>query len=547
VNTLVISYQEVRIKYMGSEWSAVFTIGVLFPFKYIYFSFGGHHIPNLSNFANNFLVHCHNCHLIPDSLRNIMCRQAQNCYLSWVFSVQCELFTFNLQVMDTKNIIIIGAAGRDFHNFNTCFRHDPHYRVVAFTAAQIPDIAGRKYPAELAGDLYPNGIPIYAENDLEKLIQDLQVNACIFSYSDINYSRVMRLGARVNAAGADFTMLGTQLSMLKSTKPVIAVGAVRTGCGKSQTSRRVIEILMNMGIRVVAVRHPMPYGNIAEQKVQRYASLNDLEKHKCTIEEMEEYEPHVIRGNVIYAGVDYRSILNAAENDPDGCDIILWDGGNNDFPFFRPDLTITVTDPHRAGHELSYYPGEITLRLADVIIINKMDTASPEHIQTVRDNIAAVNPHALVIDAASPIMVDKPELIRNKACLVIEDGPTLTHGEMRIGAATVAARKLGASKLVDPRPFAVGRILETFQTYPEIGVLLPAMGYGAQQVSDLEKTINATPCDVVVVGTPIDLNRIVKINKPVTRVTYELQEIGLPNLQMILEEFVRKMKIRILP
>ncbi len=445
--------------------------------------------------------------------------------------------------MATKNVIIIGAAGRDFHNFNTCFRDNPDYRVVAFTAAQIPDIAGRKYPVELAGSLYPDGIPIYVESDLEKLIKELKVDECVFSYSDIPYSRVMHIGARVNAAGADFTLLGTGKSMLKSNKPVIAVGAVRTGCGKSQTSRRVIEILMKKGLKVVAVRHPMPYGNLVEQKVQRYATLNDLVKHKCTIEEMEEYEPHVSRGNVIYAGVDYQAILTAAEKDPDGCDVILWDGGNNDFPFYKADLTITVTDPHRAGHELSYYPGEVTLRLADVVVINKIDTSSPENIQTVRENIMSVNPKAIVVDAASPLTIDKPELIRGKACLAIEDGPTLTHGEMKIGAATVAAMKWGASKLVDPREYAVGRIKDTFKTYPGIGTLLPAMGYGKEQVADLEKTINATPCDVVVIGTPIDLNRIVKINKPSVQVSYELQEIGSPNLQMVLDEFVTKMKI----
>ena len=444
--------------------------------------------------------------------------------------------------MAKKNVIIIGAAGRDFHNFNTCFRDNDDYRVVAFTAAQIPDIAGRKYPVELAGKLYPDGIPIYAEADLEKLIKELKVEECVFSYSDIPYTRVMHLGARVNTAGADFKMLGAGQNMLKSKKPVVAVGAVRTGCGKSQTSRRIIEILMKMGLKVVAVRHPMPYGNIAEQKVQRYATLADLVKHKCTIEEMEEYEPHVTRGNVIYAGVDYQAILNAAENDPDGCDIILWDGGNNDFPFYKPDLCVTVTDPHRAGHELSYYPGEITLRLADVVVINKIDTSSPENIQTLRENIAWVNPTAIVIDAASPITVDKPELIKGKACLAIEDGPTLTHGEMKIGAGTVAAMKWGASRLVDPREYAVGKIKETFQTYPGIGTLLPAMGYGKQQVTDLEKTINATPCDVVVIGTPIDLNRIIKINKPTVSVSYELQEIGSPNLQMVLENFVKKMK-----
>jgi predicted GTPase len=444
--------------------------------------------------------------------------------------------------MAKKNVIIIGAAGRDFHNFNTCFRDNDETRVVAFTAAQIPDIAGRKYPVELAGRLYPDGIPIYAEADLERLIKEMKVDECVFSYSDIPYTRVMHLGARVNAAGADFKMLGAGQNMLKSKKPVVAVGAVRTGCGKSQTSRRIIEILMKMGLKVVAVRHPMPYGNIAEQKVQRYATLADLVKHKCTIEEMEEYEPHVTRGNVIYAGVDYQAILTAAESDPDGCDIILWDGGNNDFPFYKPDLCITVTDPHRAGHELSYYPGEITLRLADVVVINKIDTSSPENIQTVRENITSVNPNALVIDAASPITVDRPELIRGKACLAIEDGPTLTHGEMKIGAGTVAALKWGASRLVDPREYAVGRIKETFQSYPGIGVLLPAMGYGKQQIDDLEKTINATPCDVVVIGTPIDLNRIVKINKPTVSVSYELQEIGSPNLQMVLEDFVKKMR-----
>ena len=444
--------------------------------------------------------------------------------------------------MAAKNVIIIGAAGRDFHNFNTCFRDNPEYKVVAFTAAQIPDIADRKYPAELAGKLYPDGIPIYAEKDLESLIKELNVDECIFSYSDIPYNRVMHIGARVNTAGADFKLMGTEKTMIRSKKPVIAVGAVRTGCGKSQTSRRVIEILMAKGLKVVAVRHPMPYGNIAEQKVQRYATLADLVTHNCTIEEMEEYEPHVARGNVIYAGVDYKAILDAAENDPDGCDIILWDGGNNDFPFYKPDLTITVTDPHRAGHELSYYPGEITLRLADVVVINKIDTSSPENIQTVRENITSVNPKALVVDAASPISLDKPELIRGKACLAIEDGPTLTHGEMKLGAGTVAALKWGASSLVDPRAYAVGKIKDTFSTYPAIGTLLPAMGYGKQQIADLEETINSTPCDVVVIGTPIDLNRIIKINKPTVRVTYELQEIGSPNLQGVLDEFVKNIR-----
>ncbi|MBN1158407.1 MAG: hypothetical protein JXA61_03425 [Bacteroidales bacterium] len=444
--------------------------------------------------------------------------------------------------MSFKNVIIIGAAGRDFHNFNTTFRDNKEYRVVAFTAAQIPDIAGRKYPAELAGDMYPEGIPIYAEKDLEKIIAELRVNECVFSYSDIPYATVMHIAARVNAAGADFKLLGSAASMIESTKPVIAIGAVRTGCGKSQTSRRVIEILMKMDLKVVAVRHPMPYGDIITQKVQRFATLDDMAKHNCTIEEMEEYEPHIIRGNVIYAGVDYQAILNAAENDPAGCDIILWDGGNNDFPFYKPDLTITVTDPHRAGHELSYYPGEITLRLADIVVINKMDTSNPENIQIVRNNIKKVNPDATVVDAASPITADKPGLIKGKSCLIIEDGPTLTHGEMKIGAGTVAALKWGASRLVDPRTYAVGKIKETFETYPDIGTLLPAMGYGNQQITDLEQTINSTPCDVVIIGTPINLNRIIKINKPTVRVTYELQEIGQPNLQGLLGDFIKKVK-----
>jgi predicted GTPase len=441
---------------------------------------------------------------------------------------------------EKRNAIIIGAAGRDFHNFNVFFRDNPNYNVIAFTAAQIPDINDRKYPPALAGKLYPDGIPIHAEEDLELLIKKFKVDICVFSYSDIPYQRVMNIGARVNAAGANFLLLGHHETMLKSNKPVIAVGAVRTGCGKSQTSRRIIEILMNKGLKVVAVRHPMPYGDLKKQTVQRFATVQDLEKHNCTIEEMEEYEPHIERGNVIYAGVDYKAILEAAETDPNGCDIIVWDGGNNDFPFYKPDLMITVTDPHRPGHELSYYPGEITLRIADIVIINKMDSARPENVQIVRDNIHQVNPQALIIDGASPITVDKPELIRGRRCLVIEDGPTLTHGEMKIGAGTVAAMKWGASQLVDPREYAVGKLVETFRTYPDIGTLLPAMGYGNQQIKDLEKTINSTPCDVVVIGTPIDLNRIVNINKPTVRVTYELKEIGKPNLEDVLNDFIQK-------
>jgi len=442
--------------------------------------------------------------------------------------------------MAGKNVIIIGAAGRDFHNFNTCFRDNEMYNVVAFTAAQIPDIDGRFYPPELAGRLYPGGIPIYPESELPSLIRKLNVDDCVFSYSDLPYNRVMSVSAIVNAAGANFVLLGPSGSLIKSTKPVIAVGAVRTGCGKSQTSRRVIELLMRRGLRVVAVRHPMPYGDLNAQKVQRFADVSDLEEHKCTVEEMEEYEPHVVRGNVIYAGVDYEAILRQAEKDPSGCDVILWDGGNNDFPFYKPDLMITVADPHRAGHELSYYPGEVTLRIADVIVINKIDTASPESVQTVRESIEKVNRNAVVIDAASPIKVDDPALIRGKNVLVVEDGPTLTHGEMKLGAGIVAARKFGAARLVDPKPFTVGRLSETFRIYPGIGTLLPAMGYGKEQLSDLEKTINNTDCDSVIIATPIDLNRIIKISKPSTRVYYDLQEIGEPDLSQVIDDFLKK-------
>lgn len=441
--------------------------------------------------------------------------------------------------MAKKNVIIIGAAGRDFHNFNTCYRGNENYNVVAFTAAQIPDIDGRKYPIELAGDLYPDGIPIYEEKELPDLIKKLEVDDCVFSYSDVTYQKVMATSAIVNAAGANFVLLGPNDTMVKSTKPVIAVGATRTGCGKSQTSRRVIEILMKKGLKVVAVRHPMPYGNLVRQKVQRFAEISDLAKHDCTIEEMEEYEPHVVRGNVIYAGVDYEAILRAAEEDPDGCDVVLWDGGNNDFPFYKPDLNITVVDPHRPGHETFYYPGEVTLRLADVVVINKMDSASPEGIQTVRDNIRKLAPEALVVDGASPIKVEDISVIKGKRVLVVEDGPTLTHGGMKIGAGTVAAQKFGAVEMVDPRPFVVGKLAGTFEIYPNIGILLPAMGYSDEQLKDLETTINNTDCDSVVIGTPIDLNRIIKIDKPNTRVYYDLQEIGYPNLEGILDDFVK--------
>ena len=442
--------------------------------------------------------------------------------------------------MSKKNVIIIGAAGRDFHNFNTYFRNNQDYNVVVFTAAQIPDIKGRKYPAQLAGELYPDGIPIYAEEDLSGLIKELKVDDCVFSYSDVPYQHVMSVGAIVNAAGANFVLLGPGDTQIKSTKPVISVGAVRTGCGKSQTSRRIIEILMAKGLKVVAIRHPMPYGDIVAQKVQRYAKLSDLEKHDCTVEEMEEYEPHVVRGNVIYAGVDYEAIVRAAEADPDGCDVILWDGGNNDFPFYRPDLHVTVIDPHRAGHELTYYPGNVTLRLSDVVVINKMDSADAEGIEIVRRNIATEAPEAIVIDGASTLDVDDTSVIKNKQVLVVEDGPTLTHGEMKIGAGVVAAQKFGAAGLVNPRPYIVGRLRETFETYPDIGSVLPAMGYGEQQLKDLEATINGTECEAVIIGTPIDLNRIIKIDKPNTRVYYNLQEIGRPNFDMVLDDFVDK-------
>ncbi|MCB9299330.1 MAG: GTPase [Lewinellaceae bacterium] len=438
--------------------------------------------------------------------------------------------------MARKRVLILGAAGRDFHNFNTYYRDNDTYEVVAFTAAQIPDIDGRRYPAELAGALYPKGIPIYAEEDLTRLIPELDIDECVFAYSDVSYQKVMSLSSIVNAAGANFSLLGPKHTTIKSSKPVISICATRTGVGKSQTSRRVIEILMELGLKVVAIRHPMPYGDLAAQRVQRFAELEDLKKHDCTIEEMEEYEPHIVRGNVIYAGVDYEAILRAAEKDPSGCDVIVWDGGNNDFSFYETDLYITLADPHRPGHELLYYPSEVNLRLADVAIINKIDSAAPAGIQQVRENIERVNPEAIVIEAASPIRVADPSLIRGKRVLVVEDGPTLTHGGMKLGAGTLAARKFGAAEIIDPRPFIVGKIIETFEKYPEIGTLLPAMGYGDQQLHDLETTINRTDCDAVIIGTPIDLGRVLKINKPATRVYYDLQEIGEPNLEQVLSQ-----------
>jgi predicted GTPase len=437
--------------------------------------------------------------------------------------------------MPKTKMIIMGAAGRDFHNFNTVFRKDSDVEVVAFTATQIPDIEGRKYPAELAGPNYPNGIKIYPEADLEKLIADHNVDQVVFAYSDIPYEYVMHKAAMVNAAGADFRLMGTRETMVKSHKPVIAICAVRTGSGKSQTTRRVAEILTQADKKVVVIRHPMPYGDLAEQKVQRFATLEDLETQKCTIEEMEEYEPHINRGNFVYAGVDYEAILREAEKE---ADIVLWDGGNNDTPFYHPDLMITVADPLRAGDEVSYYPGETNLRMADVVIINKIDSADPEDIEEVRANIRDLNPKTVIIDAASPIMVEKGDMIRGKRVLVVEDGPTLTHGEMDFGAGVVAAERFGAKELVDPREFSVGTITRTFEKYPDIGILLPAMGYGDQQVKDLEQTINNCDAELVIIGTPIDLRRIVNIDKPSVRVLYDLQEIGRPNLNDVLKPFL---------
>lgn len=445
--------------------------------------------------------------------------------------------------MSKKKVLIIGAAGRDFHNFNTYYRDNELYDVVAFTAAQIPDIDDRKYPAELAGSLYPQGIPIYSQDKLTDLIDELEVDECVFAYSDVTYDYVMGLSAIVNTAGADFTLLGPKSTSLKSTKPVISICAVRTGAGKSQTSRKVIELLMEKGLKVIAVRHPMPYGDLVAQKVQRFATVDDLKKHDCTIEEMEEYEPHVDRGNIIYAGVDYEAILHAAEEDPDGCDVIIWDGGNNDFSFYDADLAITVVDPHRPGDELSYYPGEVSLRMADVAVINKIDSAEAENIKIVEENIAKLSPKAKIIKADSKITVDDPDLIKDKKVLIVEDGPTLTHGGMKLGAGTVAAQRFGAGEVVDPHPYIVGKLKDTFETYPHLGKVLPAMGYGKQQLKDLEESINNTECDSVIIGTPIDLSRIININKPSTRVHYELDEIGSPNLEVIIEDFVKEHKL----
>ncbi len=435
--------------------------------------------------------------------------------------------------MTKKNVIIMGAAGRDFHNFNVYFRDNEDYNVVAFTATQIPNIDDRKYPAELAGKLYPDGIKIHPEEDLVKLIKENDVNEVVFSYSDVPFDYVMTKASIVNAAGVSFRLLGVEETMLKSSKPVVSVLAVRTGCGKSQTSRKIVKLLRDAGKKVVAIRHPMPYGDLVKQKVQRFATLDDLKKHDCTIEEIEEYEPHIALGGVIYAGVDYEAILREAEKE---ADVILWDGGNNDTSFYKADVTFTVADPHRPGHELYYYPGNTSLRMADAVVINKMDSANGEDILDVIDNVRHENPDATLIEAASPLFVDDPSVIKGKRVLVVEDGPTLTHGEMRYGAGTVAAEKMGAVEIVDPRPYTVKSITETYEKYPNIGILLPAMGYGEQQMKDLEETINNTDCDSVVIGTPIDLGRILKINKPSTRVKYELQEIGQNTLESVLKE-----------
>ncbi|MPM35820.1 Cyclic 2,3-diphosphoglycerate synthetase [bioreactor metagenome] len=434
--------------------------------------------------------------------------------------------------------LIMGAAGRDFHNFNVFFRDNNDYEVVAFTATQIPNIDGRKYPAALAGSLYPAGIPIYPESDLVKLIKDLKVEQVVFAYSDVPHEVVMHKASIVNAAGADFRLMGLNSTQIKSTKPVVSICAVRTGSGKSQTTRRVADILTKMGYKVAAIRHPMPYGDLAKQKVQRFASYADLDKHECTIEEREEYEPHLDNGVIVYAGVDYEAILRQAEQE---VDIVLWDGGNNDFPFYKSDLNIVVADPHRPGHEKSYHPGETNVRMADVFVINKVDTADPDKVIEVRNTLHDLNPNAIIIEGASPLFVDDPEAIRGKRVLVIEDGPTLTHGEMAYGAGWVAARRFGAGEIVDPHSFAVGSIHDTYVKYPKVGAILPAMGYGDAMVKDLEKTINKADVDLVISATPIDLTRIIKVNKPMQRVRYELQEIGKPNLEDILKaKFAKK-------
>ncbi len=443
--------------------------------------------------------------------------------------------------MVRTRIIIMGAAGRDFHNFNTVFRDDEQYNVIAFTATQIPNIEGRRYPGELAGRLYPDGIPIYPESELAELIRKHEIDEVVFSYSDVSFNYIMTKASQVMAAGAHFKVLGAKPTMVPSRVPVIAIVAARTGAGKSQTSRKVCALLREYGKKVVAIRHPMPYGDLVKQKVQRYETLDDLVKNECTVEEMEEYEPHIVNGTIIYSGVDYEAILREAEKE---ADVIVWDGGNNDMSFYRPDLTITVVDPHRPGHEIGYYPGLTNVLLADVVVINKVETASRDKIDLVRNNVHTMNPRATIIEAASPITTTDESIIRGKRVLVVEDGPTLTHGEMSYGAGVIAANKFGAAKLVDPRPWVVNSIAETFRKYPNIGKLLPAMGYGGQQVKDLEATINRIDCDSVIIGTPIDLRRIIRINKPSVRVKYDLAEITKPDLNDILTSFFHSRKLK---
>jgi len=433
-----------------------------------------------------------------------------------------------------KRVIIMGAAGRDFHNFNVHFRDNADYEVVAFTATQIPDIEGRLYPPQLAGSLYPQGIPIEAEEDLRDLIAEKRVDLIVFAYSDVSNQYVMERSAEANAAGADFMLMGTASTMVEPKKPLIAITAVRTGSGKSQTTRRVCSILKAQGKKLAVIRHPMPYGDLVQQEWQRFESYEDLDRHECTIEEREEYEPHIDNGTIVYAGVDYEKILRKAEQE---ADVVIWDGGNNDFCFYRPNLSIVVADPHRAGHELLYYPSGVNLRTADIIVINKVDTASWDDVQFVRENVVTANPKAHIIEAASPILVDDAAVIRGKRVLVIEDGPTLTHGGMEYGAGTIAAKRFGAEVIVDPRPYTVDSITETYRRYPKIGKLLPAMGYGEAQIRDLQQTVDRTECDGVVIGTPIDLTRLLTFKVPTTRVRYELQEIGSPNLVELLEDF----------
>jgi len=435
-----------------------------------------------------------------------------------------------------KKVIIMGAAGRDFHNFNVFFRDNEEYEVVAFTATQIPNIEGRKYPAELAGSLYPNGIDIYPESQLDELIKKFNVDLVVFSYSDVAHEYVMNKASQTMVAGASFMLLGPKQTMVESSKPVIAVCAGRTGSGKSQTTRRVVEILRDLGKKVVVVRHPMPYGDLVAQKVQRFATYDDLDYHKCTIEEREEYEPHIDRGAIVYAGVDYEAILRQAEQE---ADVVIWDGGNNDFPFYKPDLMITVVDPHRPGHEIAYHPGEVNVRMADVVVINKEDTANFEDIEEVRENVRHVNPQAIFIDAASPLFVEDISQIANKRVVVVEDGPTLTHGGMSYGAGYIAAIKYGAAEIVSPKPYAVGTIAETYAKYGQVEEVLPAMGYSERQIKDLEETLNRVPADVIVSGTPINISRLVKVNKPIVRVMYELEEIGKPTLKDVIMEKMR--------